>query len=242
MRYTIKPVPLQQLRDMRHKAKCQQYGGHIGTCQRCMKIFTNDEIIANALSIHLGKGSKSFCFPEKVVKPLEHHVYQLQKDFYWHEKSSYEKALRYFASNAQTNAHFVTHASRCFKKSPECFANLPDAPCNKVELVYNTTADMWSNWCGIKEERYMFSLRPQRKIQDCYINTHNPFVTSSFSCNNNVLFCMTGPIVIYATGYNVKANQKEERNAFESVLKTLFNVLNSQVRSLLHCTKCSFQM
>ena len=232
MRINIKPVSLQQLREMRHKAMCQHHRGHIGTCQRCNKPFTNDEIIANALSIHLGKGSRLFHFPERVVKPLDHYVYELQKDFNWHKASNTEMALRYFATNVATNAHLVTHTSRCFKKRPECYAHLPEAPYECTKIIHNSTVDIWSNWYGEKEDRYMFSLQPKQNIEDCYCNTHNPFVTSSLGCNNNILFCMAGPVVIYATGYNAKANQKEERNAFETVSRTLCNVLKNQVKLL----------
>ena len=63
--------------------------------------FSANEIIANALNVHLGKHTnKVFSFPDGAVKHLDHIVYEMQKDFSWIDKDDKSKALRYFASNA----------------------------------------------------------------------------------------------------------------------------------------------
>ena len=74
----------------------------------------------------------------------------------------------------------------------------------------------------------MFMLQPKRNIEDCFINTHDPLITQVMGHNNNVLFCMTGPIVMCATSYNTKPQQKEESEAFEQVGKALCGVMNRQ--------------
>ena len=71
-----------------------------------------NEIIANALNVHLRKHTnKVFSFPDGAVKHLDHIVYEVQKDFSWTDKDDKSKALHYFACNALTNLHLVSHAS-----------------------------------------------------------------------------------------------------------------------------------
>jgi hypothetical protein len=231
MRFTVKPVPNQVLREMRQKKLCRKHNGKIANCEKCGKFFSNDEIIQNALNLSLKvhQGEK-IVFPEKPSMHLDWWVDEVQKDFSWYDRSKEEKAVRYFASNVQTNAHFVTHANRCFKKKNECFANLPDEPSECTKFLYNEVSDEWADYLGLKEERFMFALQPKRNIEDCFANTHNALATTLLGCNNNVLFCMTGPIVMYVTGYNVKSQQKEEKAAFESVSRALSGALKNQVR------------
>ena len=242
MQYTVQPVDSQHIRNMRNKKYCFELQGQIATCQRCDKIFSNDEVITNALNVHLGKGNSLFGYPESKtdVKRLDWYVYECQKDFEWYKKSDYEKALRYFACNVQSNAHFVNHATRCFKKGLECFANLPDSPCEFTEILFNDEFDDWYDWKGMNKRRSMFSIRPKRNIEDCFGNTHSPFLTSILGCNTNVLCGLTGPIVMYVTGYSVKSQQKEEREAFENVSKVLYRTIQNQVNVHCFCPRLVF--
>jgi hypothetical protein len=245
MRFTVNPVPDEQLRAMRHKRHCHEYQGHIGTCDRCKTEFSINDIVSNALSTHLGNPGQRISFPQgNDTKRLDRFVYEMGKDFSWYddgdpdipgnvEERQRSKALRYFASNALTNVHFVSHCTRCFKKGSECYANLPDAVSDKDEIIYNKEFDVWSDWCGRKECRWMFRLQPYRPIDSVYMNTHNPTLTSLLGCNNNVMLGMNGRLVLYVTGYNVKAQQKEERMAFEGVSRVLVKLLQKQVRMSL---------
>jgi hypothetical protein len=183
------------------------------------------------LNIHLGKRKHTFQFPEEGVKRLDHHVYEQQKDFEWMSRSQKEISLRSFASNVLTNSHLDCHAGRCFKNSDECFARLPEEPCSKCTILYNSVIDTWSDYLGFKESRTMFCVRSKRNIEDAFTNTHNPSLTSLLGCNNNIFFCMTGPVVFYVTGYNVKSQQKEERQTFETVSKVLLNSMQKQLVS-----------
>ena len=70
MRFAVKPVEDQILREMRHKAKCHLHNGQIASCQKCLKYFSINEIIENALNVHLGNNEYEFRFPEKRCKPL----------------------------------------------------------------------------------------------------------------------------------------------------------------------------
>ena len=234
MRFSVQPFDSQHIRNMRNKKFCFELQGRIAMCQRCDKVFTNDEIISNALTVHLGKGKLLFEYPEYKadVKYLDWYVYECQKDFDWYKKSDYEKALRYFACNVQSNAHFVNHATRCFKKGEECFGNLPDGPYEYTEILFNSELDDWYDWKGLREKRSMFSVRPKRNIEDCFGNTHSQLLTPILGCNTNVLCGLTGPIVIYVTGYNVKSQQKEEREAFENVSKVLYRTIQNQVNNV----------
>jgi hypothetical protein len=239
MRFAVDPVPKQQLRNLRHKHHCcnREIQGILAVCRKCGKSFANRDIISDALTNCIGKRITLYQFPEGSVKRLDQYVYELQKDFDWISKSNLETAERNFASNVLTNSHLETHARRCFKKNNECFAKLPEEPCEKTMFLYNVQTDQWSDWLGAKEERCMFCFRSKRKIAYAYTNTHNPLLCSAFGCNNNILFCMTGPIVMYVTGYNAKSQQQEERETFENVSRILRRMIANQVVSLsVQCT------
>ena len=163
------------------------------------------------------------------VKAIGPVCVRMGKDFSWNDNGEKSKALRYFASNALTNVHFVSHSTRCFKKGSECYANLPDAVTLNEEIIYNDESDLWSDWLGRKEIRWMFRLQPHRPISTVFMNTHNPTLTSLLGCNNNVMLGMNGRLVLYVTGYNVKSQQKEERFAFEAVSSVLLKLLQTQV-------------
>ena len=225
---TIEPVSDQTLRQMRHKKLCHVHSGQIATCTKCSKEIYANQIVANALNVHLRKANNIFSFPDGNVKRLDKHVYELQKDFKWIYKDDRHKSLRYFASNALVNFHLVTHATRCFKKGPECYANLPDSASQDIEIVYNEEYDTWSDYQGVKEKRYMLRFQPKRSLEDAYINVHNPSITSLLGCNTNVMVGMNGPVVIYVTGYNAKPQQKEEGVVYEKVSRVLIKTLQNQ--------------
>ena len=105
-----------------------------------------NEIIANALNVHIGKHTnKVFSFPDGVVKHLDHIVYEMQNDFSLMDKDDKTKALRYVNSNALTNVCLVSHETRSFKKGPECYANLPEAVSDSIKIIYNEEGDRWSD-------------------------------------------------------------------------------------------------
>jgi hypothetical protein len=229
MRYTVKPVEDQILREMRHKVTCHVHNGQIASCGKCSKYFTINEIIENALNVHLGNRKAKFQFPERRCQPLDRIVYEMGKDFAWMERNEYEQSIRYFAGNAITNVHLTKHTQRCFKKGAECYANIPDGISHSDEIVYSLDCNEWSDWCGNKEDRFMLRFQPKRLIEDVFMNSHNPIITSLLMCNNNVQIGMNGRSVFYCTGYQVKSQQKEERNAFEKVSNVLCNIIRKQV-------------
>ena len=229
MRFMAEVVSDQQLWEMRHNYMWKKHEGKIASCAKCNISFTMNGIISNALHTHLGKSSRTFEFPETNNKRLDRIVYELQKNFAWVDGDEHSKALRYFASNSLTNVHLVSHASRCFQKGEECYANLPDAVSDSAQILYNEEADIWSDWLGRKEKRYMFRFQPYRPIHAVFMNTHNPAITTLLGCNNNVMLGMNGRSVLYVTGYNVKSQQKEERVGFEKVSGVLVNLLRNQV-------------
>jgi hypothetical protein len=145
--------------------------------------------------------------------------------FSWVDQSNYEKLIIYFAGNALTNVHLTKHTQHCFKKGPECYANLPDGVSESATLIYNVGPGLWSDWRGSKEKRYMIRFHPKRSIEDVFMNVHNPMITKLLMCNNNVQIGMTGRSIFYNTGYQVKLQQKEERLAFEKVSSVLCKVI-----------------
>jgi hypothetical protein len=231
MRFTVKPVEDQILRNMRHKSTCHEYNGRIAVCVKCSKYFSINGIIENALNVRLGVSENQFRFPERRYQPLDRIAYEMGKDFSWIDGTNYEQSIRYFVGNAITNVHLTNHTQRCFKKGPECYANLPDGVSDSYRLVYNKDYDLWSNWCGMKEPRFMLRFQPKRFIEDAFMNVHNPVITKLLMCNNNVQIGMNGRSVLYSTGYQVKSQQKEERLAFEKVSNVLCKVIQKQVNT-----------
>ena len=230
-RFAVSAVPDQQLRDMRHVVSCKVHEGHIATCLLCDKPFTANEIVTNALNVHMrSNDSVIYDFAERNDKRLDRQVYEDQKNFSWTNMDDYSKAIRYFASNALVNMHLVTHSNRCFKKGKECFADLPDSVSENAEIIFHGECDYWSDWLGRKERRFMFKFQPKRSVEDAFINTHNPAITNLLGCNSNVLVGMNGRSVIYVTAYNAKSQQKEERSAFEQVSQVLIKIIQNQVR------------
>ena len=229
MRFTVKPVEGQMLREMRHKTQCHVHKGQITSCKKCNRFFTMNEIVENALNVHLGNNESIFSFPEKRCKPLDRIVYEMGKDFSWLEGEQYQQSLRYFVGNAITNVHLTTHANRCFKKGSECYANIPDSPSEYPIMVINDDFDLWSDIWGNKEHRWMLRFQPKSEIEDVFMNVHNPVITKMIMCNNNVQVGMNGRSVLYSTGYQVKSQQKEERLAFEKVSDVLCKIIKKQV-------------
>jgi hypothetical protein len=89
----------------------------------------------------------------------------MERDFSWVDQSKYVKSIRYFAGNALTNVYLTKHTQRCFKKGPKYYANLPaDGVSDSAALVYNVEPDLWSDWKGSKEKRYMLRSQPKRSI------------------------------------------------------------------------------
>jgi Helitron helicase-like domain at N-terminus len=225
-RFTVDPSTDQELRDMRHKRKCQEFEGKVATCNACNTIFTVNDIVSLALATHLGK---TFVQYKDNTRRLDARVYEMGMEMDWTESTPEEQALRYFAANALVNIHSVTHANRCFKKGSECYANLPEPECHGVQIEYNIDPDIWSDWMGHKHKRYMFRIYPDRQAEDAFMNSHNPTLTQLLCCNTNVMVAMNGASVFYVTGYNAKSNQKEEKAAFEVISEVVVKHLEKQV-------------
>jgi hypothetical protein len=233
MRCEVLPVPDQTILEMRHYELCHVHGGLVATCAKasCGQPFYIDNIIAKALQTHFSTPDVKFPFPD-ATKRLDRIVYEMQKDFKWWNEDGDEttRARRYFASNALVNVHLTKHTRRCFKKGALCYANLPDAVSNEIQIQYSSECDIWSDWTGRKEKRYMFSFKPQRKQEDAFTNTHNSTLTCLLGCNTNVLVGMNGKSVFYVTSYNAKSQQKEENLAYEHLANIMIKIIRKQVR------------
>jgi hypothetical protein len=227
IRFNCDAMPDQTLRLMRHKEHCHHHKGLIATCTKCGIKISAEEIVTNALQKHLGD---RFEFPDK-TKHLDCLVYETQKNFNWYSESEIEQAKRYLASNALVNVHRVTHTARCFKRGSECYANLPEGECERSIVHFCKEFDVWTDYSGKCEQRYMFRFYPRRAIADAYMNCHNPLLTRLLGCNTNVLVGMNGVSVLYVTGYNVKSNQKEERVVYERISQTVVKVLEKRENS-----------
>ncbi len=220
----------QELHEMRHCKKCHEHQGKIAKCQKCGTEFTMYGIVNNALHEQFESDEGAVEFPDR-NKRLSRVVLEDQKDFDWHKKGADHEARRYFASNALSNVHLITHSARCFKKSNECNFALPDAPREDGTFVFlSQVLDVWYDWAGNAEDRRMFRFYPKRNIEDCFVNTHNPDLTKLLCCNTNVLVGLNGRSVYYCTCYNCKQQQREERQAYAAVAEVMVKNLERAVR------------
>jgi len=240
MRFTVDPVKLQSLRDMRHKTLCREHNGMLATCLVCHKQFSVNDIVELALNTHLPKRKeeKRTCrSPEgNGTKNLDRFVCESQKDMTWHDGPSVEKSKRHFANNALVNVHLSCHATRCFKKGAECFANLPAAPCDTTKMLHGDDTNLWSNCAGEVEERWMFRFEAKRMIEDAFVNTHNPTITTLMACSNNIMVGMNGRSAFCVACCNNKKNQEEEGAAFQAVSNVLIDVIDKQASQVSkHC-------
>ena len=230
-RCTPQRVDDQAFREMHHKKKCNEHRGIIGKCNACESTFSAQDLVENALRCHSGiNGNNRNCFdfPSVHNKRLDMHVCELQKDFEWINGDDKTKAIRYFACNALTNFHFVTHTVRCFKKGSECFADSPEPPCETTTITFDAEMSTWTDWCGRESPKGIFRIDPKRNLEDAFINKHNELMTMALGINNNVSAAINGSSVFYCTGYNAKSQQKEEREAHESVSRVMLNVVERQ--------------
>ena len=232
IKYTVEKVSDQIIMEMRHKQLWKVHGGLVAICDKatCSKHFFINEIVSNALGVHFGSAGEPFTFPDGDIKRLDRIVYEMQKDFQWINRDKRSRSLRYFASNALVNVHMPKHNIRCFKKGCVCYANLPDSVSKEIQIEYSSDFDIWSDWRGKKEKRYMFCFRPQRLEEDAFMNVHNTLLTCLLGCNTNVMAGMNGKSVFYVTSYNAKPNQKEENMAYERLANIMIKILRSQVR------------
>jgi len=227
MRYTCEPVADQILREMRHKQLCHEHGGHIATCLKCKHRFTINDVVSTAIKCHMGANETIFGFPDR-NKRLERYLYESYKNYSWWEEAEDLVAFRYFVSNAMVNVHLPCHATRCFKKGEECYANLPDSVNDKTRIVFEDEPDLWADCFANRKLRFMLRFYPLRDIGDVFMNTHSPILTNLLLANTNVMFGMNGQSVFYVTGYNIKAQQKEENYAFERLSETIMKTIARQ--------------
>jgi len=232
MRFTVEPAKLQSLREMRHKTLCREHNGVLATCSKCSKQFSINDIVELALNTHLptrGNEKKTCRCPEgNGTKNLDRFVHESQKDMSWHNGPSVEKSKRQFANNALVDVHLSCHATRCFKKGAECFANLPAAPSESTKILHGEDTNFWSNHAGEIEERWMFRFEPKRMLEDAFVNAHNPTIATLMACNNNIMVGMNGRSVFCVTCCNNKRNQDEECAAFQALSNVLTDVIDKQ--------------
>ena len=145
----------------------------------------------------------------------------IQKDFLWATVDEATVAKRYFAGNdALYNFHLPNHTNQCFRKSPECFANLPEEPFKILKLHYEEEMISCADWCG-KPPRAIFCYDGKRNSEDASMNVHNKLITLVPGLNDdNVTGGLNRSSVFYCIGYNTKSRQKEERKASLCNLET----------------------
>ena len=221
----VAAVSQDQLAEMRRCDLCKKHDGHIATCLACGSKLKINQMIQNCLNGCENSNKLKF---DRSKRRLEATVFEMQKDFEWFEGPPRKRARRLFLSNVYSNIHNIRHSDRCFKKSPICYAKLPASENKATILTYAQNATIWADWNGSQHEKTIFETTLKRGIADAYTNVHNPILSMTFLCNNNILAAMTGAAVLYVTGYNFKSTQKEEQMAFEKMARVLIDRIKNQ--------------
>ena len=226
--YNIIGISKQIIREMRHKKKWREHAGKVATCGICESIFTIQSITSAALNYHCTTRKGSLQYPDHNHR-LESFVYEEMKDFNWYQATSASKARRYFMASTLFNIHRVEHTTRCFKGGKsECYADLPEDSSEKSFLQFCEEPDWWTNYLGVGENRYMFKYVHARRIEDSFMNNHQPLLTKVFQCNTNVLQGLSGKTVFYVTNYASKNQQTEETEAFKMVSQRIIKTIENQ--------------
>ena len=192
MRYTIVPVDPTAIQMMRSKKHAKELRGQLGHCEKCKVSFYMNGVIQTALNAGSPTSSQQIVY-KGPHRQLEQRVYNHEMDFEWYkEGNEVARCHRYFDISALTNSHSVVHTTRCFKRQPSCYADLPAFPIPETTLLYVNEPVRWSDWKGNIEPRYMFKVQLKRKMEDIYTNTHAPDISQIIPSNNNFASFITG--------------------------------------------------
>ena len=126
----------------------------------------------------------------------------------------HHKQARQCILNLRFNEHDWQHRPSCFKKGCECQNNLPAALSPNHSIMFDESKPVtFHDFNGSSTTVHPFLVLPQRLQGDSFLNTHNYYTTSIFSCNKNVQIGDAGHM-FYVTLYTSKNNQKEEKIAY----------------------------
>lgn len=252
------PVPLQKLREMRHREHLKEHKGKVVVCNDCEQSWDTVEVIYGVVKnlFHLsreevpGLWSDGICFPLK-YEQLENLALRYQYDVIQIPESA--KATRRLLLLLVTlffNTHDWHHRKACFKKSNECRFHIPKKPISDFDIIYNkqcweepATENVcrWYHHDGNYHNICSHDIVCQRSAWDVFINTNNPIVSKLVGYNNNI--CMGGiNVLYYCTLYTSKSNQEEETYPYIKALEAVAQRLKRVQENGSECMVSSRQI
>jgi len=112
-------------------------------------------------------------------------------------------------NNYKYNHHLACHTKTCFKKGEEGRCFLPDVEEPQTRVIYGEDEQETFDWNGSIRHIRNVTVRPKRKQQDAYTNTHCKIISASKApANSNVAITTGARAAIYTTCYTAKGTQK----------------------------------
>ena len=146
---------------------------------------------------------------------------------------------RDFLVHASNNLHASSHVQSCFKKGFECRNKLPDCPCKRTAIHFDTTNMVtWWSWDGTSVRRAPFYSEPTRHLFDVFMNRYHCRLSTILGCNTNVQCGIDGAHMMYVTYYSTKNTQTEDKLAYCKVAKTLYARIRRQEEAQLDPKLC----
>ena len=195
-------VPLQNLRNMRHKDKCIEENGIIGKCEICKATFTSSELVNNFLNQN--KQNASDLYLRRLGIPMEYmkDIYAMRYPYDIMKQEIKESFIDSKILNCivkdRFNNHDVMHRSSCFKKGNECRYHLPMPITNETSISFGSIESKWSTIAGSDINATSYDVVIRRKMGDQFMNTFSPSISGVFGYNSNIqigdicdLYCTT---------------------------------------------------
>ena len=199
----------QELRDARHKHGCKL--AKLAKCNHCEVSFTGDQF---ALSRTLPQTLACLpCNESKAMIALD--VLNSTRP----DVSTVPNPIVTAKVNARHNNHLSCHTRTCFKKNVECRANLPDMAEDDSNVMCSNEPYELCDWRGRPKSIWNVTARPQRRIEDAYVNCHSVVTSKSKAPANSNVSVTTGCRSATCTSCcTAKATQKEDSEELKRVV------------------------
>ena len=222
----------QSIRNLRYKHGESDFGdNNFLKCPDCSRVFNMEDLVRNVLIEWFGSEVN---LERKVQLAVKRYGAQIDSP------DTPEMCVkRDFLVHASNNLHASSHVQSCFKKGFECRNKLPDCPCKRTAIHFDTTNMVtWWSWDGTSVRRAPFYSEPTRHLFDVFMNRYHRRLSTILGCNTNVQCGIDGAHMMYVTYYSTKNTQTEDKLAYCKVAKTLYARIRRQEEAQLDPELC----
>ena len=140
--------------------------------------------------------------------------------------------MRNFIVHTLCNLHASSHVQSCFKNGFECRNKIPDRPCSKTTVHFDTENPIiWWDWNGTFMRSASFYTEPARHQFDIFMNRYHSQLSTILGCNTNVQCGIDRGHMFYVSLYASKQTQQEDQCAYAQVAKTLYTHFRKQLEA-----------